>query len=331
MNPRGFFRDSMCSLGVMRFGKHQNRLLFTALLLAAMIPSCKSPISTTLSSAFTLILPDSAVKWGDPATMIVASTSPLSASSIYTWSFGDSSSLLSRNDTIIHYYLNPGDFTVKADLIDTSNHHSLGTQSGRVDVAARHFNLALLQSMPYVDFIFQCRTDTSSTACWGEGVCGAAPVLIPLSWNGDNFNMGSNYNTSHHDTLTPGYGEWDAESGDDSLSGLVDTNLSKLIRFSQRVGFTKQEQDFENGLVAGGCWSTSSTTCSTENVPFIRESETEVIFEAKEDLVKNAHYENSISDKVRFCSDGQGDQTFQATANFADSTVHRYVMIRFHK
>ncbi|HET6401799.1 MAG TPA: PKD domain-containing protein, partial [Candidatus Kapabacteria bacterium] len=276
-----------------------------------------------------MILPDSAIAWGDSATMSVVSSTPLSSSSIYAWSFGDSSTLLSRNDTIIHYYLNPGDFTVKVDLTDTSNHQSLGTQSGTVHVVATHFNLALLQTMKYVDFTFQCQTDTSSTACWGEGLCGSAPGLIPLTWNGANFSMGSSYNTSHQDTLTPGYGEWDAERGEDSLGGLLDINSSQLIRFSQGVSFTKQEQDFENGFVAGGCWSTSNTTCSAENVPFIRESDTDVVFEAKEDLAKNAYYENSISDKVRFCSDGQGDQSFRATANFADSTVHRYIIIRF--
>ncbi len=301
------------------------------LLIAATLPSCKSPTTTTQSSEFTLILPDSTIAWGDSAMMRVVPTKPLSSSSVFIWTFGDSSSLVSQSDTIIHYYPDAGVFSVKVVLNDTSNNSHLGVESGTVDVAARHFNLALLQSMPYVDFTFQCHIDTSATPCWGEGVCGSAPVIIPLTWNGPNFTMGSGYNTSHQDTLAPGYSEWDAESGDDSLSGLLDLNSSQIITFSQGVNFTMQAQDLENGNVASGCWSFTTTMYSAENVPFIHESDTDVVFEAKEDLVKNASYENSISDKVRFCSDGTGEESFRATANFADSTVNRYVIIRFHK
>ena len=45
--------------------------LLILLLIAAAIPSCKSPTAIPQSSAFTLFLPDSTVAWGDSAMMRV--------------------------------------------------------------------------------------------------------------------------------------------------------------------------------------------------------------------------------------------------------------------
>ncbi len=63
-------------------------------------------------------------------------------------------------------------------------------------------------------------------------------------------------------------------------------------------------------------------------VPFISESDSDVVFEANGELAKNASYSNNIQAYGRF----SGSQSFSVTANFADSTViNRYVRIRFHK
>ena len=252
MNPHGFFRDSTCSSCIMRSGNYRYRLLLVALLLAALIPSCKSPISTTQSSAFTLILPDSAIAWGDSATMSVVSSTPLSSSSIYAWSFGDSSTLLSRNDTIIHYYLNPGDFTVKVDLTDTSNHQSLGTQSGTVHVVARHFDLALLHTMNHLDltWLTPIRSDTITD---GYGYLECEPYVYPVTfgpfaWNGMGFTM--------HDSSASGSTSgliYDTSSETTLISANVDPDKTQLAGFAQDI----------NSFASGGGSGPGNTFCTT--------------------------------------------------------------------
>ncbi len=298
------------------------------LLIAAAIPSCKSPTSTTQSSLFTLILPDSTVAWGDSAVMRVVPAKSLNVSSVFTWTFGDSSSLVSQSDTIIHYYPDTGMFTVKVDLNDTSTKSRLGIEAGTVNVAARHFNLALLQSMPYVEFSWQSQINTTASTCWHDaGVCGSAPGIIPLTWNGTTFTMISNYNTSHQVAYDNNDGEWDAENGNDSLTGLVDINSSQIVNFFHNINYTMQEFDTTYGMIDGGCWTAVDTKYTAEGVPFIQVSDTDIVFEAKEELAKNASYINNIQDYTPHC----GDASFSTIANFADSTVDRYVIIRFHK
>jgi hypothetical protein len=139
--------------------------------------------------------------------------------------------------------------------------------------------------------------------------------------------MGSNYSDSHQSSNAPGYGEWDAESGSDTLSGMVDINSSQLIMFSQNINYTMNELDTEGGQIAGGCWTTSSTAYSAADIPFISESDSDVVFEANGDLVKNASYSWDFRPWGRFT----GAQYFDVTAIFSDSTVKRSIIIRFHK
>ncbi|MFI5201727.1 MAG: PKD domain-containing protein [Candidatus Kapaibacterium sp.] len=298
----------------MRSGHYRYRLLLAALLLAGVIPSCKSPISTTPPPAFTLILPDSAVKWGDSATMIVSSTAPLSATSIYTWSFGDSSSLLSRSDTIIHYYLNPGDFSVKVDLSDTSNHHSLGTQSETVHVVARHFDLALLQSMKYVTITWQSKTSILIRGYFNPGPCPPFFYNNPLQWNDTMFSMDYNFFVSD----SP-YGK---HSGESSIYGNADMNFTQLEAFSIDTSSYSFLVTW-NGTPE--CNQTYDAVFRTTALPFKTESDTDVVFEAAGDLTKNASFHSTFSTNL-FTSDTQ-----TISSDFTNSTVDRHIIIRFHK
>ncbi len=298
-------------------------ILALLLLIAAALPSCKSPTTPAQSSAFTLILPDSTVAWGDSAVMMVIPAKPLSSSSLFAWTFGDSSSLVSRSDTIIHYYPDTGVFTVKVDLNDTSNKSQLGTVSGTVHVAARHFNLALLQTMGYVDVSWQCRVDTietkSGSPLYNEP-CSPSST-DPLTWSGTNFSAGSSYSQKNQ-----GPSEYQLFEGGDTVYGNVDMERSQLLSFTISEGNSITVADTDNGFVTGWGESNCNATFSAENLPFRMESDSDMVFEAENNFTKSDSDNQQLYDSERF-----GNETFSIKSNFSDSTVYRYIRIRFHK
>ncbi len=301
-------------------------LLFL-LLIAAALPSCKSPTATTQPSAFTLILPDSTVAWGDSAMMRVVSSKPLSSSSVYIWTFGDSSSLVSRNDTIIHYYPDTGVFTVKVDLNDTSNQDRLGIQSGMVHVAARHFNLGLLQSMKYVDVSWNAFVDTIITGSPLAGACGAPGsnenIIVPLSWTGTGFSMSAD--TSYTDSIP---GELEAGFGSESIGegGSFDLAFTQITNFSQNlndVSFSGQER-------VGNffCYSTYGSSLSIGRIPFKSASDSDMIFEAFGMVSKNGAYQSTIYGRG---NGGEHTIQYNGTWTEANPSFIPYIRIHFHK
>jgi PKD domain len=294
------------------------------MLIAAAIPSCKSPTTTTESSEFTLILPDSTVAWGDSAMMRVVSSKPLSSSSVYTWLFGDSSTLLSRNDTIIHYYLDTGVFTVKVDLKDTSNKSQLGIQAGTVNVAARHFNLALLQSMPYVDVIWNANvgSDTIPTLpilCRYCGFLDPAPFsfINSLTWNGVGFDMQESSGFNYGNSAT---GMSDTGSAQFSVAGSVDPTLTQLVGFSDDSNtYSFYADSYTDPNFSLGTYQSSF---SVNDIPFKSESDTDVVFEAIGKASSNAIYNSSLFDN----GGNMGELNVQSQFNQVFS-----VIIRFHK
>jgi len=328
INPYGFFRDSMCSKCIMRFGNDRYRLLFAALLLAGMIPSCKSPISTTQSSAFTLILPDSAVAWGDSALMRVVPSMPLDSSSIYTWSFGDSSTLLSRKDTIIHYYLNPGDFTVKVDLNDTSNHQSLGTQSGTVHVVARHFDLALLQSMIKMDIIVHSPFSESNALnlCQPPNIfLMDTPFVVELPFADSTLRLSNEFISWNQTGFSQSTKEDDTGfQSEKIIQDSVYTNTDSLL---SKISYTESQYGFLWYQAAGPgspfCRQEEWDQISLTDIPFVSESDTDVVFE----LDGEASHSCQVTAKGTSSSIGDST-TFSVQANWNNFS---YVIIRFHK
>lgn len=310
---------SFAGILVVSFMKNGGLLsIFILLLIAAALPSCKSPTGTTQPSAFTLILPDSTVAWGDSAMMRVIPSMPLSSSSAFTWSFGDSTTLLLRSDTLIHYYPTPGTFTVKVDLNDTLSHTKLGTQSGTVNVAARHFNLALLQSMPYVDVSWQARGYDSII---GIGCNIGGPMFSgvnPLLWNDTAFTMAAQYQFGQaSDTSQP----IDTGAGNISIAGGIDNGLSQLVNFSEDSFYF-----WESVPVAHMPWceGTYNSSFRISSVPFISESDSDMVFEARGKFLEN------VSDNSKL-SYFYGYPSVSSYADFTDAIANPYVRIRFHK
>lgn len=262
--------------------------------------------------------------WGDSCVMIVQSSLPLKSSWSYTWAFGDSTTLTSSQDTIQHYFLTPGTFTVRVALNDTVHHILLASKSATISVTARHFNLALLQSMKYVDVIWQCRADTELTEnglVLGVPPCSQSPMTAgSLAWSGTNFSYTFNKSTKMQEPS-----EYDSTWSGQTVSGSVDVSSSQLLSFSSSGGEFAIRADTDNGLVLGGNLFDCSSALSAGNLPFKAESDTDLVFEATEGLTKNASYSANSYYSERF-----GNGAFTIKSNFSDSTIHRYVILRFH-
>jgi hypothetical protein len=303
--------------------------LLLLLLISAALPSCKSPTATTQPPAFTLILPDSTVAWGDSAIMRVIPAKPLNSSSVFTWSFGDSSSLVSRNDTIIHYYPDTGVFTVKVALNDTSNRSQLGTQSGTVTVAARHFNLALLQSMKYVEITWMATVRSVIDPSFSSNNCiFVTPGIKALTWNGLNFSMNSNWeNASRYFDSATGVGTLDSTSEAISLKGNTDINFSEISLSSDSDYFVIGAYYNAWGQLyqVNGACSLSSSFISG-NIPFKSGSDTDLVFEATRNNINGANYTyfNQSTQETNVA-------TIQSTALWSNEPAVPFIRIRFHK
>ncbi len=268
----------------------------------------------------TLTVPDTNY-WGDSCVMNVSSSQQLKPSWIYTWTFGDSTSLTSKQNTVQHYFATSGTMIVRVALNDTVHHILLASQTAMISVAARNFNLALLQSMTKVDFGYQARISLSSTG-GGDGPCGVTPGPTSLLWNSANFSMSSIYNYSSPESTK--YMENDTEYGVCSINGTMNNDSSGLDNFSWNVFYTSQ--DF-NYVYNSGCYTTYDNFFDADAVPFLKQSDTDVIFEARDNLTKNAREGDVFSGAVPHT----GQFSVDDTAVFSDPSVDRYVIIRFHK
>ncbi len=257
--------------------------------------------------------------WGDSCPMRIQSSLPLKPSWAYSWTFGDSTTLTSGQDSILHYFVTPGTFTVRVSLSDTQHHIPLGSQTATVKVTARHFNLALLQSMKYVDFRYQARISLSSTG-GGGGPCGTIPTTDTLTWSGVKFTMNS---TISYEISEPQV-EKDSEYGVYSINGTMNNDSSELDIFSGNIFYTSQ--DF-NYMENSGCYTTYDNFFDAEAVPLLRQSDTDVVFKARGNLIKNARYGNIFSGAVPHT----GQFSVDDTAVFSDQSADPYVTIRFHK
>jgi len=151
--------------------------------------------------------------WGDSCVMNIHSSLPLKPSWAYSWSFGDSTTLTSSQSTILHYFTTPGTFAVRVSLSDTLHHIPLGSQTATVQVTARHFDLAKLQSMKSVDVTWQSKADTviipDLAGEYGEP-CWPPRTFDSLTWNGTNFSATFNESTPNMPWPSQYDSSWDS-------------------------------------------------------------------------------------------------------------------------
>jgi hypothetical protein len=263
----------------------------------------------------TLTVPDTNF-WGDSCVMSVSSSQPLKPGWKFSWSLGDSTTI-SGVDSVLHYYLTPGNYKVTVSLNDTVHHILLASKSAIVPVVARHFNLALLQSMPYV------------TVTWNATVIEQFPCLLcggswggsakPLAWNGTIFTMDTTYKFNSSSGL-----DFDSGGGGNSTNGNIDSSFTKLIAFSSDTNGYLNSGETDGG---SWCYSTSTSSLTIADVPFKQESDSDIVFEACRKFISNASYNYSSSSNGRFA----GNCSLNWSAIWTDTAVTPSVIIRFHK
>ena len=225
--------------------------------------SAQIKVMPFIPPTLTLIAPDTDC-WGDSSIMKVTSSQHM-PSWKYTWSFGDSTSFSSQQNSALHWYLNPGIYTVRVELEDTVRHFWLGSKTAIVHVVARHFNLALLQSMTYVDISLNGLSQVNK--------CGENdPLLI---WGDKTFSS-----STFVDSDTEGFYWGNRVFVDISYDGTVDSLLTQITYISH---ITNESIHIWNTHFGQDDSCSSSTYYTTNNVPFVSSSNSEIIFEAHKD------------------------------------------------
>ncbi len=299
--------------------KYQRAFLIVFLPLAG-ITSCTPPTTPinipTPNPTITLVLPDTAF-WGDSVLMVAHTSIPLKPTWCYSWTFGDSSTLLTTQDSIIHYYQSTGNFGVKVVLNDTLSKTTLVSRTATIQVIPRHFDLALLQSMPFVTLTWQATWPQKPITCM-ESRCGSSGTAQPgsLSWKGNDFSDTASFSYNN-----PYTGRFDSGSSTYSQGGTFDSNFTQLTSYSENSGISTS-----SGTTNGGsfCYDQHSSIFNISGVRFKRESPMEVVFESRGPLIQHASNHEWFSSRARFvgsCSDG-------GSPVWTDSS---YVTIRFHK
>jgi hypothetical protein len=299
--------------------------LMLLLLIAAAIPSCKSPNAPTPPGpTLTLILPDSALVF-DTVTFRVHYSDSIKPSWDYVWQFGDSTKASSKDTSILHVYDSAGTYTISVSLVD-SNGITIAKQSVTIQILARHFNLALLQSMPYVNVSWSAFVESYTTINAGsyQGYSYQRNITTPLLWNGTGFSLqdSSSYNNIY-DTTQANFEQFDGAEEISTL-GSFDSGLSELVSFVQDSNIS--ETFIERSYSESG-QTTYQNSLNFNSIPFKSESDTDLVFE---EFGGNGYYNSSYHEIDNF-----DDVTIQSQAYwsgpFVPSTPIPYIIIRFHK
>jgi hypothetical protein len=288
------------------------------------IASASSSITVGTGPTITMNAPDT-VSFGAAFDVQAAASTWRTPGWAFQWSWGDSSSTFAR-DSAEHAYLNPGTYSVRVSLMDTIAHRSLASASALVHVVARHFNLALLQSMTVVDYTFRAFGDTiiqgnTSNSCGGPGY--VSNRIGPLVWSNNGYTISAH--TSYRDS-TPGFQEPAFGSENIFESGTFDPAFTQLTSFLQGEYDTNFSGQDQPGNFF--CYSTYQSSLSINRVPFISSSDSDVVFEAYGMISQNGTYQSTIYGR----SIG-GELTIQYKGSWvsANPTFTPYIRIRFHK
>ncbi len=256
--------------------------------------------------------------------MSVSSSQSLKPGWKFSWSLGDSTTV-TGTDSVLHYYLTPGNYKVTVSLNDTVHHILLASKSVIVPVVPRHFNLALLQSMPYVDVTWNATVgrDTISGVNGPCDLCGDyldnAPFgfINPLTWSGMGFDAQESVGFNDGNSAA---GSIDSESAQYSVAGSVDSLLTQLVSFSEDTN-TYYFNSAAINTDPNFSLETYQSSFSANRIPFKSESDSDMVFGGIGKTFNNAVYSSILDDAGNF-----GVLNVQSQFNQVFS-----VIIRFHK
>jgi hypothetical protein len=261
----------------------------------------------------TLTVPDTNY-WGDSCVMSVSSSQPLKPGWKFSWTLGDSTTVTGV-DSVLHYYLTPGNYKVTVSLNDTVHHILLASKSATVPVVPRHFNLALLQTMRNMDIIIHAPdSNNEQNLCQPPNIVWDTIFGISIdsiSWNQSGFSQAVNAEDSGFQSI---------RVQQRSLSANTDSLLTQ-------INYTESDYNLI-GYQSGGpgssfCRQEERDQVSLIHIPFVFESDTGVVFK----LVGQSTDNCNITINGTTYSIGI-DNAFNARANWNNTS---YVIIRFHK
>jgi len=266
--------------------------------------------------------------WGDSCVMSVQSSQPLRLGWKYTWTFGDSSSISLWQTTILHYFLIPGNLTVRVDLNDTVHHILLASRTATIQVVARHFNLTLLQSMKYVDITAQAIWTVSAISNFGD-LCNGRTYLFwdsifsssygSLLWEGLDCNYNNRGTTILNDTPFTKI----TTTLQSSLSANVDSNFSQVSFDDSEYSFIDMISYSPGGLF---CTQQTHSQISFSHIPFLRQSDSETVFEYRGNLQNIAFITSSATSLTPNYFPNNASENIEAVWD-----KFSYIIIRFHK
>jgi len=316
-----FFRRK-CYLCPMRVRIYTYWLGFiVAALFAVIFNSCKSPNAPSTpspTSVLSLTLPDSARVF-DTVTFRAHYSDSIHTGWKFEWQFGDSSKASTKDTTISHVYDSAGTYTVLVSLVD-SNGMVIAKDSATIQVVARHFNLALLQSMKYVDYYNYGTTFGTTEPNGSTGGSWSVGSGKLLTWKGMNFS----YDTSYHyyGQFTAGRYTYRVDSGNwgSSISGSIDSLRTHIILFEE-MSSTISRSFLSNGEDLSQ--SSGDSNFSVSDVPFIYESDSDVVFKSTGRLI-------NASDGTSSSSQLNGNFSAQSSTEVWSDPNSR-IVVRFHK
>ena len=117
---------------------------------------------------------------------------------------------------------------------------------------------------------------------------------------------------------------YDSGSGNYSQNGSVDTDLTQLTGYAERSNASVSSGESNGGDY---CTDVNSTSLQFSAILFRSESDSDVVFEASDGLIKNASYDHYYTSRARFVGECDG----HGYAIWSDTTIKPRVIIRFHK
>ena len=268
-----------------------------------------------------LMVPDS-VRSRDIATIAVRSSMPLRAGWVYTWTFGDSTSLTSRDSTVEHSYLHEGVYSVKVNLIDTNTNGLLALMTSSIRVFTLHFDYSILTTMHSITI--ECY---GMDTCWGYGSRSGSNYNInskkpnsmvtqcsQLRWNGTQFQFGHYFSEADSSQGQP----IRTLSTEDTISGQVDGSSSNLL-YVYRSFYNDQQYYFPPSA------DDSSLQMELSNIRFKSESDSDVVFEQIGPVAAYASsYGNTTWDRLEY-------ENRWSFIDWGDASVPSRVTVRFHR
>lgn len=297
-------------------------------------PSNPNPAAVTL----TMVAPDT-VSIMDTVHLRVACSAIRKSTWCYRWDFANSDSLITKDSTCSHVFLNPGAVSVRVSLIDSLHDSLIATSSTSIAVLPRTFDLTVLQGYDSVSItafgIVSWHTGYQSFGSpsgekfdSGRGF-GSATYTFPIVWNGLAFRFldSASDHININDTVS-GHREVSSSHRLDSVLGHVNVAHTMLIDINAiHDNGSSYQLNGINGSYGG---SSSYTNAGFTQVQFVGQTSSTMTFESTR-LSPSASRFSQGSDDYNGVRSSRNDKYNSTTFDWNDNNAVSRVKIVFKR